>query len=77
MTGFTKILSILCRFAFLVLLSFYSAVPIILACAFEFPQTMNISVKSNAFGLHAILNNVRRNTQEFSMILIFACAFFY
>ena len=51
--------------------------PIILACAFEFPQTMNISVKSNDFGLHAILNNVRRNTQEFSMTLIFACAFFY
>jgi len=37
---------------------------------------MNVSVKSNAFGLHARLNNVRRNTQEFSMILIFACAFF-
>ena len=77
MTGFTKIRSILCSFAFLVLLSFYSPVPIILACAFEFSQTMNVSVESNAFGLHARLNNVRRNTQEFSMTLIFACAFFY
>jgi len=47
-----------------------------LACVFEFPQTVNVSVKSNAFGLHARLNNVRRNTQQFIMILIFACAFF-
>ena len=37
---------------------------------------MKVSVKSNAVGLHARLNNVRRNTQQFSMILIFACAFF-
>ena len=51
-TGFTKIRSILCRFAFLVL-SFYSPVPVNLACAFEFPQTVNVSVKSNAVGLHA------------------------
>ena len=77
MTGFTKILSILCRFAFVVLLSFHSPVRIILACAFEFSQTINVSVKSNAFGLHARLSNVRRNTQEFAMMLIFACAFFY
>jgi len=66
-TGFTKIRSILCRFAFLVLLSFNSPVPINLPRVFKFPQTMKVSVKSNAFGLHGRLNNVRRNTQQYTM----------
>jgi len=64
--GFTKIRSILCRFAFLVLLSSYSPVPINVACAFEFPQTMKVSVKSNAFGLHAGLKCAKEYTAIFN-----------
>jgi len=61
---------------FLTYSCFYSPVPMTVACVLKFPQTVNVSVKSNAAGLPARLNNARRNIQHFSMILLFACAHF-